>query len=357
MKMKQKLEFTPNSQNKLIQFENKYPNENKINITKNKTYNRKIINTDNINIKNNIIETSFSSSINDSKLSGTSLIESKNDNYIPINYTSQCFFIKNDKNNFTKKRNEKIQKNTMKMKGDFNTFLENNNISNDQNPRIQITNAEVPIETIIKKDIEENYDNINNYTNEDEAKIRISEKIIEEGDNDVYSKITPKKHNKNGSYNFNYNKNLKKKNNRKNYSISFPIKENDFKFDFYNNIIGERTKFDSSKFELIQDYKIKVNSNLNSPCIKNVNSNEHFSSKDIKVQFRLAEINTTQFYRNAIEKYKSEKNNGNNDKIKNPFNASLKKKFNKSSGFSERKNYYYLSKIHSNFEKMNKDDL
>ena len=71
----------------------------------------------------------------------------------------------------------------------------------------------------------------------------------------------------------------------------------------------------------------------------------------------MAEVNTTTFYRNAIEKYNSEENNRNKDKIKNPFNASLKKKFNKSSGFSERKNYYYLSKIRSNFEKLNKDDL
>ena len=150
------MESTPNSQNNLVEFDNKNANKNIINITKNNIYKKKINNnTDIININKNINETSFSSSVNDSKLSGTSLIESKNDNYIPINYTSQCFFIKNDKNNFTKKRNEKIQKNTMKMKGDFNKFLENTNISNDNNPRIHITNAGVPIEKIIKKDIEE----------------------------------------------------------------------------------------------------------------------------------------------------------------------------------------------------------
>ena len=263
---------------------------------------------------------SISSSINSSHLSGISLIEYKNDKITPINYTSQCFFIQNDKNDFTKKRNEIIQKNTMKMKGDFKKFLDENYLGN--NPRIQITNAEVPIDKIINN----NYDDLNN----ENSNFNISDKIIKDGDNDVYAKITPKKNsnNKYDSYNFNYSDSYKK-NNKKNFSISFPIKEKDFKFDFYNNIIGERNKYDSSKFELIQDYKIKVNSNLNSP---NINHND---LKDIKVQFNLAEVNTTKFYKTNIDKF----NNDNSEIIKNPFNTSLKKKFNKCAFSSGKKKY------------------
>ena len=285
-----------------------------------------IINNNETKKKNNMNEInndndSISSSINSSHLSGTSLIEYKNDKYTPINYTSQCFFIQNDKNNFTKKRNEIIQKNTMKMKGDFKKFLDKNYLGN--NPRIQITNAEVPIDKIIKK----NYDDLNY----EDSNLIICNKIIKEGDNDVYAKITPKKDSNNkyyDSYNFNYSDSYKKYN-KKNFSISFPIKEKDFKFDFYNNIIGERNKYDSSKFELIQDYKIKVNSNLNSP---NINHND---LKDIKVQFNLAEVNTTKFYKTNIDKF----NNDNSEIIKNPFNSNLKKQFNKSTFGSGKKKY------------------
>ena len=277
---------------------------------------------------------SESSSCNNS-ISGVSLIEKTNEKLQSIKYTSQSFVIKKDSDNILEKRNMSLSKNPMRMKGNFEDLIETvpNNIFN-KNQRIQITNAQYPINYFFTDEI--NVENIE-LENPKEVRNYIMKKIVEKGDKDIYS----------NRYKIPYKKNKHKKT----FSISFPIKPNNStKFGIYN-ILGERHKNDSDKFELIHEGKYLMSShsaqdiNVNktiSPKFKNKNNIEY---KPMKISYKLKELNSSQFYHfssRSEEKLLQEKNES-LELIKRPYIYSiLKKSINK-----DRKNYFYTKKTFS----------
>ena len=274
---------------------------------------------------------SESSSCNNS-ISGVSLIETTNEKLQSIKYTSQSFVIKKDSNNILERRNISLSKNPMRMKGDFEDLIEtipNNNFNKNQ--RIQITNAQYPINHIINNEI-----NIENIEFENEKKVRnyIMEKIVEKGDNDIYSNR--------------YKIPNKKNKHKKTFSISFPIKPNNStKFGIYN-ILGERNKNDSDKFELIHEGKYLISShsaqdiNIKKSISPKSNNKNIIEYKPMKITYKLKELNSSQFYHfssRSDEKLIQEKNES-LELIKRPFIYSiLKKSINK-----DRKNYFYTKK-------------
>ena len=215
-------------------------------------------------------------------ISGISLIENHNEKLNSIKYTSQSFVVSKDFNNNIQNNNISLLKNPMKMKGNFEDLIENdyNNLYN-KNQRIQITNAQYPINNIII-----NKDNMK--IDSKEAKNYIMEKIIEKCDNDIYSAK-------------NNEQIKKKKQHKKHFSISFPIKENTTKFEF-NNLIGERNKNGLNKFELIQESKLLINSHsannisLKRPFSPNSNRINKIEYKPLNITYKLRELNTNQYY-------------------------------------------------------------
>ena len=272
---------------------------------------------------------SVSSSYNNT-ISGISLIENHNEKLNSIKYTSQSFVVSKDIKNNIQNKNISLIKNPMKMKGNFEDLIENdyNNLYN-KTQRIQITNAQYPINNII--------------TNKDDMKIDskesrnyIMEKIIEKCDNDIYSSKN--------------NEQIKMKNkHKKHFSISFPIKEDKTKFVFHN-LVGERNKNDSNKFELIQESKMLINShsanniNLKRPFSPNSNRINKIEYKPLKITYKLKELNTNQYYHTSRE---NDENKLLQDKkdcleiMQKPYVYSIiKKSLNR-----EKKNNYFSKKL------------
>ena len=321
-----------NNENILI-YENKInPNQKKIKFSNEYYYYKKNVP---LKIEEHLQTVRSESSSCNNSISGVELIETTNEKLQSIKYTSQSFVIKKDSNNILEKRNMSLSKNPMRMKGNFEDLIETipDNIFN-KNQRIQITNAQYPINSIFTDEI--NVENIE-LENPKEVRNYIMKKIVEKGDKDIYS----------NRYKIPY----KKDKHKKTFSISFPIKPNNStKFGIYN-ILGERHKNDSDKFELIHEGKYLMSSHsaqdINvkksiSPEFKNKNTIEY---KPMKISYKLKELNSSQFYRFSPrndEKLLQEKSES-LDLIKRPFIYSiLKKSVNK-----DRKNYFYTKKTFS----------
>ena len=224
----------------------------------------------------------------------------------PRNYTSQSFFI--DKNLESNSKNYDINsynKNIlpMKMKGDFISLIEQNpKILEQKNPRIQVTNATCDLDQIINN--EENTDNELNQeeiNNEIEKlndnfivdKNKVLSKVIKNCDKDLYAAQKP----------FRVRK-------EKWYSIGIPLNNNEAKWEFLNNIKGERGKNDVNKFELIQKEPepIKEDITYNKKSTKTRYNVQ--STKNRDNSFKLREINFMQYYRSPAKS----PNKGENDR-------------------------------------------
>ena len=228
------------------------------------------------------------------------LIETKKETKTPINYTSQSFFIdKNLSDPLNNKNDYKVNTHItnqlpMTMKGDFISLIEENpKILKQKNPRIQVTNATCELDQIIDedKDLDEDFspEEIDNEitklkSNYNISKNKIITKVIQNCDHDLYAAQKPYKTKKSPWY-----------------SVSIPLNENEAKWEFLNNIQGEREKTNLNKFELIQE----ESSIIDMPTIlpekeKTIRSRRpRFENK--KSNYKLREINYTQFYRSPLK--------------------------------------------------------
>ena len=218
----------------------------------------------------------------------------------PRNYTSQSFFIdKNLQNNLVNSKNYDINsynKNIlpMKMKGDFISLIEQNpKILEQKNPRIQVTNATCDLDQIINN--EENTDNDLNpeeIDNEIEKlndnfiinKNKVLSKVIKNCDNDLYASQKPFKTKKD-----------------KWYSVGIPLNNNEAKWEFLNNIKGERGKNNMNKFELIQKESEPMKEDVNYNKRSGNKRNNVNTTKNKDISFKLREINFLQYYRSPMK--------------------------------------------------------
>ena len=247
-----------------------------------------------------------SSSINNSIYNGIKLQQTKTENLKPIIYTSQSFFIDKKTMNFEPLPNEKLpsissisyyknmqNKYPMKMKGDFRKLIEKNpEILNENNPRIQVTNATCEIEQF--------GDKTHNIINQNMEKNNELIEIVHNCDKDIYESREP------------YEKQQEKW-----ISMSIPLKNDKAKWVFLNDLKGERHRNNVNKFELIQKYKLQ-NKNKGNKKIKLNEKKKGISNKsrslnkiledsiDDSVQYNLREMNYTQFYRSPMNTSKSE---------------------------------------------------
>ena len=254
----------------------------------------------NINIEENNGETS---SYNESLLNGMLLIENRKSIRLPRDYTSQSFFI--DKNAVNDYKNDYSTNNQlpMTMKGDFVSLIEQNpKIMNQKNPRIQVTNAAVDLSQIINddnNDNELNTETINDEIDKLENSYLINEnkvlnKVIQNCDKDVYSSRKPFYSKKDQWY-----------------SVSIPLKDNEAKWEFLNNIRGERDRNTLNKFELIQKAidpsqkeEKKLKKTFNSQTFKPINLRKR-STKNIQDKsYKLQEMNYSQFYKTPVQSAK-----------------------------------------------------
>ena len=252
-------------------------------------------------------ELSDTSSNNESLLNGVPLIQSKETIRQPRNYTSQSFFIdKNAVNEFNKNNNYQLNTNNnnnnanqlpMTMKGDFVSLIEQNpKILSQKNPRIQVTNATCDLNQIINKNNDE--DGLNDQEINDEIdklqdnyiidKNRVLNKVIQNCDKDLYATQKP----------FNSKKD-------KWFSVSIPLNDNEAKWEFLNNIKGERDKNNINKFELIQNEIEPKNIEKNEEpystrTFKPGNSAKKQKKNTKDASYKLQEMNFSQFYRSPI---------------------------------------------------------
>jgi hypothetical protein len=272
--------------------------------------NNNILTTEENKINN--LDVTATSGASESYLSGVSLIETDNKKYIPINYTSQTFIMDKEVLNLQESRNEKINNQPMQLKGDFEKLLDNNfnnisiqnNIINNNNTRIQITNASFPVEKLIQSEL--NKGNIS--PNQKNLREIIGENVVRKCDKDIYSNNDGNNRN---SSSIKRNKDIDF---NKKYSMSFPIKENNvLKWEFLNNIKGKRYSTDTNKFELIQKKNVHIknkSSDFNDIIIPGKKRNyETFT-----VKYKLKEVNTSQFYHTPIKLNNFYSNDHNNFK-------------------------------------------
>ena len=301
----------------------------------NPKYDEFIENNNKINIEENDPkdkengELSDTSSNNDSLLSGVTLIQSREIIRQPRNYTSQCFFIdKNGVNEFNKNNNYQLNSNNninkdnnnqlpMKMKGDFVSLIEQNpKILSQKNPRIQVTNSTCDLNQIINnqnndedglnyEDVNDEIDKLkNNYIID---KNRVLNKVIQNCDKDLYATKKPFQSKKDQWF-----------------SVSIPLTDNEAKWEFLNNIKGERDKNNLNKFELIQNEmepkNIEKNEEpYNTRTFKPTNSDKK-QKKNKDVSYKLQEMNFSQFYRSPIRPRRI------NEDEKSPFGGSVIRK-------------------------------
>ena len=265
--------------------------------------------TENYNQYNNINpidkdQYSDTSSNNESAMgNGEYLIQNRKITKQPRNYTSQSFFIdKNTANNLAKNNYQLNTHNTnqlpMTMKGDFVSLIENNpKILSQKNPRIQVTNATCDLNQIINnentedelntEEVNDEIDKLNNNFVLD--KNRVLSKVIKNCDKDLYASQKPFRAKKDQWY-----------------SVSIPLNDNEAKWEFLNNIKGERDKNNLNKFELIQNEGepiLEENEVRETPHKKN-RSDKKNPNKD--TSYRLREMNYSQFYRSPIRTPKVE---------------------------------------------------
>ena len=265
--------------------------------------------TENYNQCNNINpidkdQYSDTSSNNESAMgNGEYLIQNRKITKQPRNYTSQSFFIdKNTANNLAKNNYQLNTHNTnqlpMTMKGDFVSLIENNpKILSQKNPRIQVTNATCDLNQIINnentedelntEEVNDEIDKLNNNFVLDKNKVL--SKVIKNCDKDLYASQKPFRAKKDQWY-----------------SVSIPLNDNEAKWEFLNNIKGERDKNNLNKFELIQNEGepiLEENEVRETPHKKN-RSDKKNPNKD--TSYRLREMNYSQFYRSPIRTPKVE---------------------------------------------------
>ena len=212
------------------------------------------------------------------------------------NYTSQSFFI--DKNVF--KTNYQVNSHNtaqlpMTMKGDFISLIQKNpKILAQKNPRIQVTNATCDLNEIVYSETTEDelisdqnkYENKrNNNFNIDRNKVL--SKVIKNCDKDLYAAQKPFRVKKDQWY-----------------SVSIPLKNNEARWEFLNNIKGEREKNTLNKFELIQKEpepkKEEGEDNENPYNTKTFRSDKKRTlTRD--TSYKLREMNYSQFYRSPMK--------------------------------------------------------
>ena len=224
----------------------------------------------------------------------------------PRNYTSQSFFIdKNLENNLINSKNYDINsynKNIlpMKMKGDFLNLIEQNpKILEQKNPRIQVTNATCNLDQIINNDVNEENDlSQEEIDNEIEKlndnfiidKNKVLSRVIKNCDKDLYASQAPFKAKKD-----------------KYYSVGIPLNNNEAKWEFLNNIKGERGRNNTNKFELIQKEEPIKEDYLNYYQKSGIKRNNINNKKDNN-SFKLKEINFLQYYRSPMKSRRKEDN-------------------------------------------------
>ena len=236
----------------------------------------------------------------------------------PRVYTSQSFFI--DKNKANNAQNN-YQVNThitnqlpMTMKGDFVSLIEQNpKILAQKNPRIQVTNAMCDLDQIINDDNTddelntEEVDNEISKLNEDFVinKNKVLSKVIKNCDKDLYASQRPFKAKKDQYY-----------------SVSIPLNDNEAKWEFLNNIKGERDKNNLNKFELIQKENEPVNEEKEEKrqMSHKKNRSDRKNQNSIDNSYKLREMNFTQFYRSPIKTIRIEEEEKSfiSNKIKRP---------------------------------------
>ena len=213
------------------------------------------------------------------------------------NYTSQSFFIdKNIRNSLT----NNYQVNThntnqlpMTMKGDFLSLIEKNpKILRQKNPRIQVTNATCDLDQIMNNETTEDELNSEEVDYEMEKlnnnfvinKSRVLSRVIKNCDKDLYAAQRPFKVKKDQWY-----------------SVSIPLNDNEAKWEFLNNIKGERDKNNLNKFELIQNEEEPINVERDNveinPYSTKTYRNDRKKSANKDNSYRLREMNYSQFYR------------------------------------------------------------
>ena len=221
----------------------------------------------------------------------------------PRNYTSQSFFIdKNLQNNLINSKNYDINsynKNIlpMKMKGDFLSLIEQNpKILEQKNPRIQVTNATCDLDQIINN---ENTDNeLDQEEIDDEIeklndnfiinKNKVLSKVIKNCDKDLYEAQKPFR--------------VKKD---KWYSVGIPLNNNEAKWEFLNNIKGERGKNNINKFELIQKEGEPIKEDISYNRGSALKRRYDNTTKNRDSSFKLREINFIQYYRSPMKNQKN----------------------------------------------------
>jgi hypothetical protein len=244
-------------------------------------------------------EYSDTSSNNESAIgNGEYLIQNTKVIKQPRNYTSQSFFIDKNKANNSAQNNYQLNTHNpnqlpMTMKGDFVSLIEQNpKILTQKNPRIQVTNAMCDIEEIMNNENTEDeelnteeFDNEITRLNEDFVidKNKVLSKVIRNCDKDLYASQKPFRTRKDQYY-----------------SVSIPLNDNEAKWEFLNNIKGERDKNNLNKFELIQKEAepiIEVNEEKETPHkkLRSDKKNQNSSTKDNS--YKLREMNFSQFYR------------------------------------------------------------
>ena len=265
--------------------------------------------TENYNQYNNINpidkdQYSDTSSNNESAMgNGEYLIQNRKVTKQPRNYTSQSFFIdKNTANNLAKNNYQLNTHNTnqlpMTMKGDFVSLIENNpKILSQKNPRIQVTNATCDLNQIINnentedelntEEVNDEIDKLNNNFVLDKNKVL--SKVIKNCDKDLYASQKPFRAKKDQWY-----------------SVSIPLNDNEAKWEFLNNIKGERDKNNLNKFELIQNEgePIKEENEVRETPHKKNRTDKKNPNRD--TSYRLREMNYSQFYRSPIRTPKVE---------------------------------------------------
>ena len=222
----------------------------------------------------------------------------------PRNYTSQSFFIdKNLQNNLVNSKNYDINsynKNIlpMKMKGDFLSLIEQNpKILEQKNPRIQVTNATCDLGQIINNENTDNELNPEEIDDEIEKlndnfiinKNKVLSKVIKNCDKDLYEAQKPFR--------------VKKD---KWYSVGIPLNNNEAKWEFLNNIKGERGKNNTNKFELIQKEGEPIKEDISYNRGIGLKRRYENTTKNRDTSFKLREINFMQYYRSPMKNKKNE---------------------------------------------------
>ena len=194
----------------------------------------------------------------------------------------------------------------MTMKGDFVSLIgQNPKILAQKNPRIQVTNATCDLNEIINNENNTDTDEMNTEEMNSEIdklknnyiidKNKVLTKVIQNCDKDLYASQKPF---------------VSKK--EQWYSVSIPLNDNEARWEFLNNIKGERDKNNLNKFELIQN-EMDLNKKEDREKEKDKDKEEQYNTrtfKDLRTEkkkpltkenkdtsYKLREMNFSQFYR------------------------------------------------------------